>query len=56
MARDQNTFAKRLREMDKKRKAEAKRQRRQEKKARAGLANQVAEDTGIDPQDTEQQE
>ena len=32
MARDQNTFAKRMREMQKKRKAEEKRARRQRKK------------------------
>ena len=40
MARDQNTYAKRWREMDKKRKAEEKRARRQKKKE---LANQPAE-------------
>ena len=36
MARDQNTYAKRLREMEKKRKAEEKRQRRRRKKEQAG--------------------
>ena len=40
MARDQNTYAKRKREMDKKRKAEEKRARRRKKKE---LANQPAE-------------
>jgi hypothetical protein len=35
MAKDQNTFAKRKREMDKKRKAEDKRARRQRKKEQA---------------------
>ncbi|MBN1908489.1 MAG: hypothetical protein JW818_02010 [Pirellulales bacterium] len=35
MAKDQNTFAKRAREMEKRRKAEAKRTRRQKKKEQA---------------------
>ena len=35
MARDQNTFAKRQREMEKKRKAEEKRERRRKKKEQA---------------------
>ena len=35
MARDQNTYAKRLREMEKKRKAEGKRERRRRKKEQA---------------------
>ena len=35
MARDQNTFAKRHREMEKKRKAEEKRERRRKKKEQA---------------------
>ena len=35
MARDQNTYAKRLREMEKKRKAEEKRARRRRKKEQA---------------------
>jgi len=35
MARDQNTVAKRLREIDRKRKAQEKRARRQKKKDRA---------------------
>lgn len=36
MAKDQNTFAKRLREVEKKRKAEEKRERRRRKKEQAG--------------------
>jgi hypothetical protein len=35
MAKDRNTFAKRLREVNKKRKAEAKRERRRRKKEQA---------------------
>ena len=35
MAKDQNTFAKRLREMNKKRKAEDKRERRRKRKEQA---------------------
>jgi len=38
MAKDQNTFAKRRREMEKKRKAEEKRARRQKKKEQAAEA------------------
>ena len=51
MARDQNTYAKRRREMDKKRKAEEKRARRQKKKEQA---NEAAESNGVDNPVTEQ--
>ena len=42
MAKDQNTFAKRLREMEKKRKAEEKRERRRRKKEQAGDSTEAA--------------
>ena len=48
MARDQNTYAKRRREMDKKRKAEEKRARRQKKKEQA---NQAVEPNAVDSPD-----
>ena len=41
MARDQNTFAKRQREMEKKRKAEEKRERRRKKKEQADAPAEV---------------
>lgn len=43
MARDQNTYAKRWREMDKKRKAEEKRARRRKKKELANQPDEAAE-------------
>jgi hypothetical protein len=51
MARDQNTFAKRQREMEKKRKAEEKRARRRRKKEQAA---QSAELNGVDHPPTEE--
>ena len=48
MARDQNTYAKRRREMDKKRKAEEKRARRRRKKEQANEAPEAAEVNGVD--------
>jgi hypothetical protein len=51
MAKDQNTYAKRWREMDRKRKAEEKRARRQRRKEQA---NEVAEAGGVARPDTEQ--
>jgi len=49
MSKDQNTYAKRVRETEKKRKAEAKRSRRRIKKEQAGelasAADAVASDT-----------
>ena len=53
MARDQNTFAKRRREMEKKRKAEEKRERRRGKKEQSGdptegLAADEAEDVSAE--------
>jgi len=51
MARDQNTYAKRWREMDRKRKAEEKRARRQRRKEQP---NEVVEAGGVDRPDTEQ--
>ncbi len=51
MARDQNTYAKRRREMDKKRKAEEKRARRQRKKEQA---NEAVEPNGVDSPDPQQ--
>jgi len=50
MARDQNTYAKRWREMNKKRKAEEKRARRQRRKEQG---SEVAEAGGVDRPDTE---
>jgi hypothetical protein len=44
MARDQNTFAKRQREMEKKRKAEEKRERRRKKKEQAGTPDEAVAD------------
>ena len=46
MAKDQNTFAKRRREMAKRQKAEEKRARRRRKKEQA---NEVAETNGVEP-------
>jgi hypothetical protein len=44
MAKDQNTFAKRQREMEKKRKAEEKRERRRKKKEASDMpAESIAE-------------
>ena len=51
MARDQNTYAKRRREMAKKQKAEEKRARRRRKKEQA---NEVAETNGVEPPATEE--
>jgi hypothetical protein len=51
MAKDQNTYAKRWREMDRKRKAEEKRARRQRRKEQA---NEVVEAGSVDRPDTEQ--
>ena len=51
MARDQNTYAKRRREMEKKRKAEEKRERRRKKKEQA---NEVAEVDGVEHPATEE--
>jgi len=50
MARDQNTFAKRRREMEKKRKAEDKRTRRQRRKE-AAAARGTADGGDIDTAD-----
>ena len=50
MARDQNTYAKRRREMEKKRKAEEKRERRRQKKEQA---NEPAETDGVEQPATE---
>jgi hypothetical protein len=47
MARDQNTYLKRQREMEKKRKAEEKRARRQKKKEEAN--NPAADPDVVDP-------
>ena len=44
MARDQNTFAKRQREMEKKRKAEEKRERRRRKKEQADAPDEGVAD------------
>jgi len=52
MARDQNTYAKRRREMDKKRKAEEKRARRRRKKEEANEA--APEASGVDGPTAEQ--
>ena len=52
MAKDQNTFAKRRREMAKKEKAEEKRARRRRKKEEA---NQVAEAEGAETPATEEE-
>lgn len=50
MARDQNTFAKRRREMEKKRKAEEKRERRKKRKEQANEpADTVPADAVEDP-------
>ena len=46
MARDQNTYAKRWREMDKKRKAEEKRARRRRKKEQANETDTLGEPEG----------
>lgn len=55
MAKDQNTFAKRQREMQKKRKAEEKRERRRKKKEQANIdAEQDAADSPIGPTAEEQ--
>jgi len=51
MAKDQNTHAKRQREMEKRRKAEEKRARRRRKKEQA---NEVAETNGVEPPATEE--
>ena len=51
MARDQNTFAKRRREMEKKRKAEEKRARRQRRKEQGA---ESAEVNGLDRATTEE--
>ena len=51
MAKDQNTHAKRQREMEKRRKAEEKRARRRRKKEEA---NEVAETNGVQPPATEE--
>ena len=51
MAKDQNTHAKRQREMEKRRKAEEKRARRRRKKEEA---NEVAETNGVEPPATEE--
>lgn len=50
MAKDQNTFAKRRREMAKRQKAEEKRARRRRKKEEA---NEVAKTNGVEPPATE---
>ena len=47
MARDQNTYAKRQREMKKKRKAEEKRERRRKKKEQAN--SDIEQDAAEDP-------
>jgi hypothetical protein len=50
MAKDQNTFAKRAREMEKRRKAEEKRERRKKKKHLVGSPVEVATtDAAEDP-------
>ena len=51
MARDQNTFAKRQREMEKRRKAEEKRARRRKKKEQA---NEAPETDSVDRPATEE--
>ncbi len=48
MAKDQNTFAKRQREMEKKRKAEEKRERRRKKKEQVDDPTEMAADAAID--------
>ncbi len=53
MAKDQNTFAKRRREIAKKEKAAEKRERRRRKKEQA---NEVAQANGADPSATEETE
>ncbi|MFH1921831.1 MAG: hypothetical protein ABIP48_18350 [Planctomycetota bacterium] len=52
MARDQNTYAKRWREMDKKRKAEEKRARRRKKKEEPGNDADAANDVDQPAQET----
>ena len=57
MAKDQNTFAKRARETEKKRKAEAKRVRRQKKKEQASeLASAAESDVAAVDTDTVERE
>ncbi|HLA85480.1 MAG TPA: hypothetical protein VJL29_11855 [Thermoguttaceae bacterium] len=48
MSKDQNTFAKRARETEKKRKAEAKRSRRRDRKSQAGQVDPAADAAGFD--------
>jgi septal ring factor EnvC (AmiA/AmiB activator) len=47
IAKNQNTFAKRAREMDKKRKAEEKRNRRKERKAESALPQAIPDDENL---------
>jgi len=47
IAKNQNTFAKRAREMDKKRKAEEKRNRRKERKAESALPQATPDEESL---------